>query len=467
MRFVPRSLSGRIAMILVAGVLAVQVLAVFVLFKEGEFYMFEGGSSSLVERIRNTVTVLEALPGEQRLDMVRVLDLNPVALSLEDAPIPPVPSAGQWTRANSLAERINQAVGGKHNVQVLLIQPVTNGRPMIYSKSDSMALFAPFLKKVGLLNEVTIIAQVQLKTGEWAVFDANLRYGYSPPPSILINPLMHLLIVLAVTAFAIRLATRPIQVLGSAAESLGRDIRRPPLAEDGPVEVARAARAFNTMQKRLITYIDDRTRILAAVSHDLKTPITRLKLRTESLKDAETRVKFEADLHEMESMVAATLDFMRGLDADEPIREIDVLALLESLQRDAEELGQRVSLHYPDHVIHLFARPMALKRCLANLLDNAIKYGRRAALSVDDDGSTMTLCVRDEGAGIPPDMLERVFEPFYRLEDSRNRGSGGTGLGLSIARNVAEMHGGSIVLSNPAGGGLRATLRMPLRPKGG
>jgi signal transduction histidine kinase len=266
--------------------------------------------------------------------------------------------------------------------------------------------------------------------------------------------------VLVLTLIAARWVTRPLKTLADAAEKLGADINRPPLEESGPLEVVSAARAFNTMQERLATFIRDRTRILAAMSHDLKTPITRLRLRAELLDDEQMRTKFVKDLEEMESMVSATLDFMRGVENREPARPIDIMALLESLQADAAEVAGRVAIGgatakpYTGH-------PQALKRCLGNLIDNAIKYGKSATVRVEDAGDALRIFVRDEGPGIPEGELERVFEPFQRLEASRSRDTGGTGLGLGIARNIARAHGGDIALRNVPGGGLEAMVTLP------
>ncbi|MFZ1860777.1 MAG: ATP-binding protein, partial [Candidatus Competibacter sp.] len=220
------------------------------------------------------------------------------------------------------------------------------------------------------------------------------------------------------------------------------------------------ARAFNTMQERLIRYIEDRNRILAAVSHDLKTPITRLRLRTELLDDAPLREKFLTDLDDMQRMAQASLDFLRGGEDSEPLAPVDLNALLESLQEDAEDTGQAIRIDgATDRPLH--CRPLALKRCLTNLLDNALKYGQRAEIAVQDTPARVTLRVRDQGPGIPETELERVFEPFYRLESSRSRDTGGTGLGLSIARNIARAHGGELTLRNHPRGGLEARVELP------
>jgi signal transduction histidine kinase len=217
------------------------------------------------------------------------------------------------------------------------------------------------------------------------------------------------------------------------------------------------------MQARLAGYVRDRTRVLAAMSHDLKTPITRLRLRSELLEAPQLRAKFTKDLDEMESMVGATLDFLRGLENREPVKPVDVMALLESLQADAREAGGAVEIEgetarpYP-------GGPQALKRCLGNLIENAVKYGQSARVLVDDNDERLEIRIQDKGPGLPAAELERVFEPFYRVEGSRSRETGGTGLGLTIARGIAEAHGGRLSLRNREEGGLEATLQLPRVP---
>jgi signal transduction histidine kinase len=283
------------------------------------------------------------------------------------------------------------------------------------------------------------------------------------PYRLLVSIAVLLIAVVAVSLVAVRWATRPLNALADAADELGRNINRPPLAESGPVEVARAAHAFNTMQARLVAYLRERTALLAAMSHDLKTPVTRLRLRSELLEDTQLRAKFTQDLDEMESMVGATLDFLRGLENREPVKPVDVMALLESLQSDARETGGTVEIEgatakpYP-------GGPQALKRCLGNLIENAVKYGRSARVVIDDNDTRLEIRIRDQGPGLPPAELEKVFEPFYRVEGSRSRETGGTGLGLTIARGIAEAHGGSLALRNRAEGGLEAVLALPRVP---
>ena len=222
----------------------------------------------------------------------------------------------------------------------------------------------------------------------------------------------------------------------------------------------RAATAFNGMQQRLSRMISERTRTLAAISHDLKTPITRMRLRTELLEDAALRDKFEHDLGEMEQMVTQALEFMRDASEREPVQRIDVTALLESLQADFHDAHKEVTIE-GSVAKPIPARPLALRRCVSNLVENALRYGGSALIRVDEDAGGINLRVLDSGPGIPAEDLAKVFEPFYRGEASRSRETGGYGLGLAIARNIARAHGGDLTLANRAEGGLEAVLRLP------
>jgi len=320
----------------------------------------------------------------------------------------------------------------------------------------------PMMHKGGMGGSGPVfVAQLRLQDGTLATFDARQPQATENwPYRVLLSIALLLAAVIVVSLIAVRWATRPLKTLADAADELGRNINRPPLAESGPAEVVRAAHAFNTMQSRLAGYLRERTQVLAAMSHDLKTPITRLRLRAELLDDVQLREKFERDLREMEAMVSSALDFLRGMDNGESVQPVDVNALLESLQADLRETGGTVDIDGRAAVPYQ-GRTQALKRCLANLLENAIKYGKTARVVVDDNRERLQISILDQGPGLPPDQIEKVFEPFYRVEASRNRDTGGTGLGLAIAKNVAELHGGSITLHNRGEGGLAAVLTLP------
>ncbi len=257
-----------------------------------------------------------------------------------------------------------------------------------------------------------------------------------------------------------RTITRPLGDLAKAADAVGSGATVQPLQERGARELKRATRAFNAMQERLNRYLDSRTRVLAAMSHDLRTPITRLRLRVESIEDEVLRTRCIEDLDEMTRMVRGALSVFRGLNDAEPTVAMDIDALLLELQRQYGEVNANVAIE--GHAAAPFlCKPLALKRCLGNLIDNALQYGERATVAVADSDDELTIRVLDEGPGIPETEIERVFEPFYRLENSRNRETGGTGLGLSIARDVAQAHRGSLTLANRGSGGLEAKLVLP------
>jgi len=214
------------------------------------------------------------------------------------------------------------------------------------------------------------------------------------------------------------------------------------------------------MQQRVRDYLVERGRLLTAISHDLKTPITRLRLRAEMLSDGEIRAKMLRDLEEMQTMVGTTLDFFRTTGSNPQRQPVDIGALIESICEDRRESGPALSVRGAAQA-PFRADPQALRRCLENLIENALRYGGSAEIEVTDSSDRLRIAVIDRGPGIPESELERVFEPFYRLDASRNMDSGGTGLGLSIARNIARWHGGEVTLSNASGGGLVAAVVLP------
>jgi signal transduction histidine kinase len=320
----------------------------------------------------------------------------------------------------------------------------------------------------GRLTLILVIGMLAAQfTSLWLHMDERemlLRQGYAQIGGVPTRFWMHLALtlsaVIAVALIAVRLVTQPIKDLAAAAEAFGHNLDSPPLAEAGPTETRRAAEAFNRMQERIKRLVAERSRALAAVSHDLRTPLTRMRLRAELVEDEALRAQLGADIDDMQAMVESTLDYLRGLRDNEPVQEIDIDALLQSLVADEQALERPVTLDavtaapYP-------GRLTALRRALANLVDNAIKYGGVAHIRVEDGAAVLRLTVEDSGPGIPEDALTSVVEPYVRLETSRSRATGGVGLGLAIARDAARLHGGELELCNRPGGGLAATLELP------
>jgi two-component system OmpR family sensor kinase len=267
--------------------------------------------------------------------------------------------------------------------------------------------------------------------------------------------------------WAVRQLLVPVRTLAEAAERLGRDVvNAPALPETGPSEIVTAAAAFNTMAARIRRFVEDRTFLLTAIGHDLRTPITRLKLRAEYMEDDEQRLKMLADLDEMEAMVAATLAFGRDITTSESVVRIDLAILLRTILDEAAdgdpERADALIYTGPDH-LPINARPLGLKRALTNLVGNALKYGDAARITLHRlPQDLVQIDIEDNGPGISDNDMEAAFEPFRRLETSRNRETGGSGLGLSIARNIIRAHGGDISLSNLPDKGLRASVTLPI-----
>jgi signal transduction histidine kinase len=288
-----------------------------------------------------------------------------------------------------------------------------------------------------------------------------------PPPAVnwplrtlILLTLLGLFVAL-LAGWALRRVTRPLASLADAASGLARDLNRPALPETGPQEVARVARAFNAMQRDLQRMIEARSQALAGVSHDLRLPLTRLRLRLEKLPDDDLRAKIEDDLAEMDALIGSTLEFLRaGSDSEKPAR-LNLNALIEAIVEDLEPLGARINVRGAASA-PVVAQPQAIRRCLTNLLENARRYGGPDIdLLVAEGEGRLVIRVEDRGPGIPAADFERVFEPYVRLEASRARHTGGTGLGLAIARAVARANGGDIHLEARAGGGLSAVLVLP------
>nr|WP_247887118.1 ATP-binding protein [Azospirillum sp. SYSU D00513] len=265
--------------------------------------------------------------------------------------------------------------------------------------------------------------------------------------------------VALVALFISRRIARPLREIGEAAERLGRGEAVELDEGKGPTEVRRAAAAFNAMGNRLRRFVDDRTRMLAAVSHDLRTPITNLRLRVEMLEEGETKARMLHNVEELRQTAEAMLAFARE-EAGEESRPADLVSLVESLCDDMADLGAPVSFEGV-RKLPIVCRPAALRRVIRNLVENAVAYGGVARVTVAEAGNELRVTVEDDGPGIAGPEMERVFEPFVRLEASRNRRTGGVGLGLSIARSIARGHGGDILLENRAEGGLRAVLILP------
>lgn len=313
-----------------------------------------------------------------------------------------------------------------------------------------------------------IVAQVLIGENEWLYLAGLLPdpFFFNQTEYLDRGQLLFLFILMVILVLilwvVVRWLTRPLSNLAAAARELGTDIHLAPLAETGTREVKETTRAFNLMQERVLRFVDDRERMFSAISHDLKTPITRLRLRAEMMDESDTKPRMIKDLDELEAMVKGALDLGRSTDVHEDTQPIDINVLVQELIEDLELLGyepeSRGEAKRP-----YYGKLLALKRCLSNLAHNAAFYGTQVGIEIVDSRHDLKIFIVDNGPGIPEEKLDSVFEPYVRLETSRNRNTGGAGLGLSIARNIAHAHGGQLRLRNRIGSGLEASVFLPRR----
>ena len=317
----------------------------------------------------------------------------------------------------------------------------------------------------GLQEEHFLVAPfdvaVQQADGKWKVVSPHRGFGLDPWQQRIM--LLFVLSTLAMTPVAFIFARRlsaPIQLFTDAAERFGRDPRAAPLSLQGSAEISVAVRAFNEMQERLRRYVEDRTAMVGAIAHDLRTPLTRLRFRIENVPE-DARAKMSGDIDQMEEMISAALTFVRDTSRPGERTPLELSSLLESVCDEMAETGADTEVERGQKVV-LTGDPLALRRLFTNLLENAVKFGGRARARVYREGESAIVEIEDDGPGIPPEEAERVFEPFYRREPSRSRQTGGIGLGLAVVRSVARGHGGDVVLTNRPGGGLTARVQLPI-----
>lgn len=447
MKWYPASMTGRIFLILLLGILASIALTFWLAFGERQRAIGQFRDFHALERTEQLVLALDALPAARRAAFLATA--KRIGLQVESAPDGVPDNARRSAFAAALGERLGP------DYRVMSMPASRADCPQLHDRAR-MGMEPPRRASC----EVT---RIRLRDGSLLRLTVLPPRGPLPPLHGDFLAYLALFVVsIGVLAYLVaRMTLRPLKQLAQAADDLGRDINHPPLAQQGGSEIRQATSAFNAMQARIRQHIGQRTQMLAAITHDLQTPLTRLRLRLEKVSDAELRDKLIGDLSAMQAMVREGLELARSMDSTEAMRELDLDSLLDSVCTDAADAGQDVRLQGQTGMA-VMARPATLRRCLVNLIDNAVKYGHSAQLTVEpsaDDSACIR--IRDAGPGIAPDQLDKVFEPFYRIDTSRSRDTGGTGLGLTIARNIAGQHGGSLTLANHPQGGLVATLVLP------
>lgn len=489
----PQSLFMRLLAASVLALLLAEAASLILVARERERFVLQGNVREWSRRIAEVTTMLQGLQGAERDSAAVRLSEGRLHFGRRAGEAPRLRSDPLEAGPNRLPRREpDLAPGGSASAEGRFAARSTPNLPFVplatqgeferaFTQQLQMTLGRDFRVAVHPTADssrraiaITGAAYAENRDGPVELYDATVGFpdGYSAvfrvvrvsrgaplPRGLFLNLILLVLVMLVALFVTARSITRPLSELARAADRVGRDLRQPRLAERGARELRHAARAFNTMQDRLQRYLDSRSRVLAAMSHDLKTPLTRLRLQVETLEDPAAQARFGKQLDEMECMVHGALALFRGLDDDEAFAPTDVDSLLQTLQSEFAEMHGTVSLE--GHAARpILAKPQALRRCLTNLIANAIKFGSRARILVED-GAALVVRIRDEGPGIPEEELEKVFEPFYRLETSRNRDTGGTGLGLSIARDVVQAHGGSLVLRNLPVHGLEAIVTLP------
>jgi signal transduction histidine kinase len=430
-RLWPQSLFGRLAIILFSGLVAAHVLSFVLILFDHSRAADDLSIDYFVRDVASAVAVLDRVKAEERpawLDRLGRPEYRYVLRGGAEVTEPLRP------RGERIRAALSAALGAGHDLNWAYLDPPKRSQwGMSLRLEDGSPLMIEF-----------------------------------PPPSTTISPWLPtaLAVQLCILAFftwvAVKLATQPLVRLERAANGLSSDLRGEPLPEDGPKEVARAATAFNAMQRRIAEQVAERIQILAAISHDLQTPITRMRLRTDFLADTGAKEKLQGDLQEMQTLVEQGLALARGHDhVAEQLFQTDLYALVDSLVCDYSDAGNHLRL-VGERGITILTHPQALRRIMINLIDNGLKFGKDVEVAIDAQASDcIGITVSDRGPGIPDEHLKSACLPFYRIEASRNRETGGTGLGLAIAQQLANALRGTLTLVNRSGGGLEARLEFP------
>lgn len=441
------SIANRVFLILLAGILVAAGVTTWLANKERRNAFKEIFEYRIAERVEQLVFSLDDVNQEIRTVVLQTSENFGLEAKLVDS--------------------TENTVDDHSSLAALLKRRLGSHRQIVVSKQANCALRAWKNAQLHRVDECQIV-YVSLQDG--ALLKLKMRLirepggGYDKLPGMPHESsyLILFLLLIGILAYVVaQMTVRPIKHLAVAASALGQDIDRPPLDEQGPLETRQAANAFNAMQARIKRQIQHRTHMLAAITHDLQTPLTRLRLRMEKVDDNALRHKLVEDLAVMQNMVREGLELARSMDSAEKMQWLDIDSVLDSVCADAVDAGQDVTLQGQTRV-SIMGQPNALRRCLTNLVDNATKYGRYARLALTREGQEIVIRIRDGGMGIPEADMESVFDPFFRLETSRSRDTGGTGLGLTIAHNIIENHRAHLILRNHPEGGLEVTLRLPI-----
>ena len=456
MRLLPGSLYGRMVLVLAASLLLSQGASLLVNFFDRGSSIYRLNAEQMVNRIARTASLINRLPQNARQAVVAELGAkSDFRVQLVNQPIEIESGFAELNQyEKNFAASIRDAMHPPLLTTVEITRAARAESPDEVEPPNATAFETWLARRFYFMLPATfsVVAQVELEDGTSAAFFVRM-----PQEPIIL--LMSLLIGRVITR-SLRQLDRAVQHIGK--NPVGASDKPVVIPDEGPIELRRLIARFNETQERIRRYIIERSSLLAAISHDLRTPITRMRLRAELLPEAQ-RAKFIHDLKEMEDLVGSSLDLFADLGKSRKRYPVDINALLDGITTDWTDTGHQVLLTGRAHSAYP-TEPSMLKRAINNLVSNGIRYGKQVEISIIDSPRQLRIFIRDHGPGIPEADRERVFEPFVRLEPSRNRDSGGSGIGMAISRNIARWHQGDIYLDNAIDGGLIAELRLPRRP---
>lgn len=453
-RMWPKGLTGQIILVALAGLILIQLLSIQIYRTDREEALGFVNSRNAMQRIISVVRLLSLSPPSLYDEILKASRSETLLLRLSDEPLQP----------DNRSPRFEQLVRSRLNYPSGLTVEISAELKQDSQRSKAWEHHARMMRdrKGPPPRDMRLYGSIELPQGGWLQFSSLVdKEAGSWSWQTTLNLMLVASLVIGLMVLLFRRATRPLKQLAANADRLGRGEDIDPLKEEGPIEVRESIQAFNRMHTRLARFVQDRTRMLAAISHDLRTPITSLRLRTEFLADGEDKERIQQTLQQMEQMLAATLSFAREEGQQEATRELDLVSLLESLCDDYADTGQPVTCLAEGKQVYA-CRANTLRRVLQNLIGNAIKYAGSAEVSLERTRDELLIRVCDNGPGIDEEHLEDVFKPFVRLDEARNTESGSVGLGLSIARTLVHQHGGELTLQNRPQGGLEARISLPL-----
>jgi len=464
----PRSLVVRIVVLLVLALAAAQIMLGVLFVGRQEGVVAEMGHSQALAQMVSLTRLVEAYPPSEGEKIASAFSSRQSCASISTAPPPPREmTEAERDLSHLIRQMMHNSDAGVPDVTISSIarheHPCGPDARPYGTPSEVREPEGPPRGDLldGFGRNALIAMAVPLADRRWVTMRMAIERPGGWTQAGLASFLLSSLIVAGVAILSIRSQTNSLRALAQASERLGRGETVAPLAEAGPSEVASAAHAFNTMQERLRNYLTDRLKLLAGISHDLRTPLTTLRLKAELLDDAAARDSLIATIEELTKICEATLAFSRAEATSEESQRIDLAQMLRGEAEAYRMHGEEVTVESPPGLSYA-CRPVALKRAVRNLIDNAVRYGGAAHVQLARRADGIVIAVEDTGPGIPAEQVEEAFKPFVRLETSRSADTGGMGLGLSIARSIAKAHGGELVLANRAGGGLRAEITLPL-----